>query len=218
MGIAFPAILTNLATPVANAYALRIFADFGAPAIAAFTIVDRVTPVAYGVLFALSGSVGPIMGQNLGAQLFGRVRGVLNDSFICSGVYVAFVWVLLWQINPLIIAIFNATGETAQLVAFFCTAGGALWLFLGAIFVANAAFNNLGFPVLSTAFNWGRATLGTMPFVTFGAAHYGVEGGYTGMIIGAALFGTLAVGTAYVVTGRLTQIAPLKKLSGAKSS
>lgn len=216
MAIAFPAILTNLATPVANAYALRIFADFGAPVIAAFAIVDRVTPVAYGVLFALSGSVGPIMGQNLGASLFGRVRGVLNDSFICAAVYVAFVWVVLWQINPLIIAMFSAKGETAALVAFFCTAGGALWLFLGAAFVANAAFNNLGFPVLSTAFNWGRATLGTMPFVTFGAAHYGVEGGYTGMIIGAALFGSLGAGTAYFVTGRLAQKAQLQNSGRAK--
>ena len=35
--------------------------------------------------------------------------------------------------------------------------------------VAAAAFNNLGRPGLSTWFNWGKATLGTIPFATAGA-------------------------------------------------
>ena len=80
-----------------------------------------------------------------------------------------------------------------------------LWLFLGAIFVATAAFNNLGFPILSTLFNWGRATLGIIPFVTLGAAHFGPEGGYMGLIAGSALFGFAAVFAAYYVTGRLAK-------------
>jgi hypothetical protein len=63
----------------------------------------------------------------------------------------------------------------------------------------------LGFPVLSTGFNWGRATLGTMPFVTFGALRYGPEGGFMGLIIGASLFGVAAVVTAYFVTVRLAK-------------
>jgi hypothetical protein len=96
-------------------------------------------------------------------------------------------------------------GETARLVTFVCAYGGVLWFFLGAIFVANAAFNNLGFPLVSTLFNWGRATLGTLPFVTIGAARFGPEGGYLGLIIGSALFGILAVIAAYMITGRLAK-------------
>jgi Na+-driven multidrug efflux pump len=209
MEIAIPAIVTNLAAPVANAYAMRIFSGFGAPTIAAFAIMDRVTPVAYGVLFALSGTVGPIIGQNLGAMLFARVRHILTACFIGAAVYVLAIWVVLWQLTPLIVNIFGASGETAGLVAFFCATNGALWLFLGALFVANAAFNNLGFPLLSTAFNWGRATLGTMPFVTLGASYHGPEGAFLGLIIGSSLFGSLAILTAYFVTGRLAK-TPLK--------
>ena len=82
---------------------------------------------------------------------------------------------------------------------------GALWLFLGAIFVANAAFNNLGYPLLSMLFNWGRATLGTMLFVTIGAARFGPEGGYAGLIVGSALFGVGAVVAAYLITDRLAK-------------
>ena len=130
---------------------------------------------------------------------------MLTDSFAVSSGLCRFRLALLWFAAPGIVDIFHAVGDTARLVTFFCQYGGALWLFLGAIFVSNAAFNNLGFPVLSTGFNWGRATLGTMPFVTLGALRNGPEGGFVGLIIGASLFGVAAVVTAYFVTVRLAK-------------
>jgi len=79
------------------------------------------------------------------------------------------------------------------------------WLFIGFLFVANASFNNLGYPFLSLLFNWGRATLGTIPFATIGAAYGGVEGGQLGIAFGAMIFGTSALITAYGVSGRLAK-------------
>ncbi len=79
------------------------------------------------------------------------------------------------------------------------------WIFLACLFVANVAFNNLGFPVLSMAFNWARATLGTIPFVTIGARYGGVQGGLMGFALGCAVFGLMAVATAYAVTWRLAK-------------
>ena len=203
MTIAGPAVLTNLAAPVANSYSLSIFARFGEEIVAAFAIIDRVTPVAFGVLFAMSGSVGPIMSQNYGAGLIDRVRSTLTNCFCVIVVYSLCVWMLLWLAAPAITGLFHATGSTAELVVFFCSVGALTWLFLGFIFVSNAAFNNLGFPILSTLFNWGRATLGTIPFVTLGAHLGGPEGGLVGMIAGAALFGVAAAGTAYYAVGKL---------------
>ncbi|MCI0600887.1 MAG: MATE family efflux transporter, partial [Beijerinckiaceae bacterium] len=159
MAIAIPAVLTNLASPAAGAYIMRVYSLFGEAVVAAFAIVDRLTPMAFGVLFALSAAVGPIMGQNLGAKLFSRVRQVLTDCFTLAGTYVVAVSILLALAAPFIVQLFGAQGETARLIVFVCTYGGGLWLFLGATFVANAAFNNLGSPFLSTLFNWGRATL-----------------------------------------------------------
>lgn len=205
--IAAPAVLTNIASPIANIYAMRIFSGFGDSVVAAFAIMDRVTPVAFGTLFALSGAVGPIMGQNYGAKAFGRVRGVLDDCYGVSAVYVALVGVVLWLAAPAIVWLFAAAGETAELLVFFCRVGALLWFFLGGVFVANAAYNNLGWPFLSTAINWGRATIGTIPFVTLGAAWYGPKGGYVGMILGAALFGVVAVIGSYRLVGRISRQA-----------
>ncbi len=74
MGIGVPAILANLAMPVAALYVTRVWSDFGVAAVAGGAVVDRVIPLAFGVVFALTGSVGPILGQNFGARLMDRVR------------------------------------------------------------------------------------------------------------------------------------------------
>lgn len=203
MWIALPAIVTNLAAPVSTAYALRVFADFGEGVVAAFAIIDRLVPVAFGVLFALSGSVGPIIAQNLGAGLYPRITRTLTNSFTLVAGYSLATWLILYIAAPYLPAVFAAEGGTADLIVFFCRWGGLQWLFLGGLFVANAAFNNLGYAFLATAFNWGRATLGTIPFVTLGAQWGGPEGGLVGMIIGAAIFGASAIAAGYFVTGRL---------------
>lgn len=207
MTIALPVILTNLASPVASIYSMHVFSNFGAEIVAAFAIIDRVTPVAFGVLFAMSGSVGPIVGQNFGAKRFDRLRATLTNCYGVAFVYVLSVWGLLALGAPYVAGAFGATGATAGLVTFFCDWGAAAWFFLGCIFAANAAFNNLGFPILSTVFNWGRATLGTIPFVTLGAHYWGPPGGLVGIIAGAALFGVAAMATSYWATGRLAHRA-----------
>ena len=203
MAIGFPAIMANLATPVGSAYTVRVFSDIGEAAIAAGAVIDRVTPVAFGVIFALTGSIGPIIGQNYGARRMRRVRRALTDSFILSIGYVLVAWVLLALAAPLLVTAFDARGDSADYVMFYCRYGVVAWLFLAALFVANTAFNNLGFPVLAMAFNWGRATLGTIPFVTFGARYAGVKGGLVGIALGCAVFGLVAVAVAYATTRRL---------------
>lgn len=203
--IAVPAVLTNLATPIGGILYLRILAPFGAEAIAANAILDRLVPVAFGAVFALSGSVGPILGQNLGARRFDRLRMAMRDAYVFCGLYTLGAWLLLILLRNQIPLGFGVEGATARYVAFFCMVGGLAWVFIGLVLVSNAAFNNLGFPLYSTVFNWGRATLGTVPLAWLGAQHYGVEGAITGLIGGAAAFGLAATWTVFRAIGRIEQ-------------
>jgi Na+-driven multidrug efflux pump len=205
MAIGFPAIMANLATPVGSAYAVRVFSDVGEAAVAAGAVIDRVTPVAFGVIFALTGSVGPIIGQNYGARLMDRVQRTLTDSFLLSIGYVFVAWAALAFAAPFVVTAFDASGASADYVTFYCRVGVVAWLFLACLFVANTAFNNLGYPLFSMAFNWGRATLGTIPFVTLGVRWGGVRGGLIGIALGAAVFGLIAVATAYWTVAALAR-------------
>ena len=74
-GVALPSVAANLATPLGNGYALKVYAGYGDAAVAASAIIDRTVYVGFAVIFALTGAIGPILGQNLGAKLYGpRVR------------------------------------------------------------------------------------------------------------------------------------------------
>jgi Na+-driven multidrug efflux pump len=200
--VAGPAILTNLATPVGAAFVTHSMARFGTEAVAGQTSIDRLVPVAFGLVFALSGAVGPIFAQNLGAARPERVRAALRDSLLFVMVVVCAAWLVLFLAQDLVLLVLSAHGEAAVLVRLFCTWLAGSFLFTGALFVANAAFNNLGFPLLSTAFNWGRATLGTIPLVAIGA-QYGPEGVLTGAAAGSIVFGIAAAAVAFRVVGRL---------------
>jgi Na+-driven multidrug efflux pump len=207
MGIGMPAILANLATPVSAIYVTRVWSDFGEPTVAGGAIVDRVIPLAFGVIFALTGSIGPILGQNFGARMFPRVQRALSDAFIVAVAYSLAAWAVLAIGAGSIAAAFGATGRSAEFVELFCHYGAATWVFVTCLFVANTAFNNLGFPLLAMLFNWGRATLGTIPFITLGAAWGGLIGAMLGLMFGAGIFGLGGVVAAYVVVGRLAKEA-----------
>jgi putative MATE family efflux protein len=195
--IAVPAILTNVATPVGGLLYIRILAPFGAEAIAANTVFDRVVPVAFGAMFALSGAIGPILGQNLGAGRHDRLRQAMRDAFLFGGLYTLTAWLVLVLFRHQIALLFKVEGMTAHYVAYFCLVGGLAWVFTGFTLVANATFNNLGFPLYSTAFNWGRATIGTVPFAWGGAILAGVEGAVAGLVVGSLLFGAASSWTAF---------------------
>ncbi len=205
--VAGPAVLANLATPFAGAYVTRSMAVFGPSALAGQASIDRIAPVAFGLVFALTGAVGPILAQNLGAGRFDRVRATLRDSLLFVIAAVCGAWLVLFLAQDLLVRALSASGETAALIRLFCTWLAGSFLFTGTLFVANASFNNLGFPLLATAFNWGRATLGTIPLVMLGRP-YGAVGVMWGQAGGSFVFGIAAVVVAFHVTARLDRRGP----------
>lgn len=205
--IAVPAVLTNLAAPASNAFFTGIMARFGDQAIAASAIIDRVTPVSFAGVFALAGAIGPVLGQNWGAGRYDRMKQVLKDSLIFMIVYVLGVWLLLVLLQVPIVIAFNAPPLTAELVRFFCQLSGPIWFFISLVFVANTSFNNLGYPLLSTFFNWGRATLGMIPFAYYGALIGGPRGAIIGLGAGSVAFGIAAIITAFWTIRRLERQA-----------
>jgi putative MATE family efflux protein len=206
--IAIPAILTNLATPFANAYVTGAISKFGDGAVAGWTIIGRLMPVAFVGMFALTGSIGPILGQNLGARLFPRVREGFTDALLFAALYTAGAWLFLALAYPEINAIMKAQGQAVEVVGFFCVWLAPFFAFMGALFVSNAAFNKLGRPQLPTYINWARATLGTVPFVMLGAEMDGAKGVLIGQTAGSVIFAAVAVALCYRYIAQLSTAAP----------
>ncbi|MBW3694583.1 MATE family efflux transporter [Vibrio sp. T187] len=191
--IALPAIITNAATPIGNAIVTTGIAQYGEDFVAGFAVVGRLTPVCFAVIFALSGAVGPIIGQNFGAERMDRVKETLNNSLLVTTIYTIAVCIILYFLQDYIVLGFSLEGDAAILVGAFCTYVAITFIFNGALFVANTSFNNLGKPLYSTALNLSKATLGTLPFVYFGSQWFGALGVIYGQALGNVIFGVLGV-------------------------
>ncbi len=195
--IAVPAVLTNIATPVGNAYVTAAIAHFGDSAVAGWAVIGRIIPVAFGAIYALSGSIGPILGQNLGARQPDRMHRTFTLSLLVMCAFTLAAWLGLAFFADDFANAFKADGTARHLIVVFCRWLSPLFVFLGALFIANAAFNTLGRAHYSAVLNWGRATIGTIPFVMAGAAYGGAEGVLAGNMIGGIAFGVVAVWMGY---------------------
>ena len=206
--LAFPSIMTQLATPIGQAYVTRAMADYGEAAVAGMAIVGRLTPIAFGVIFALSGALGPIIGQNFGAMKFDRVRRGFVAGVVFVGVFVVVMTGLLYVLRGPIADIFSATGITRELVYLFCGPLALVFFFHGLLFVANASFNNLGHPYYSTWLNWARHTVGTIPLVILGAMWFGAPGVLIGQAVGGVIFGLLSAVLAWRMIANIENTPP----------
>ena len=215
LAIAGPAMLTNVATPVGNGFVTRAMAEHGEAAVAGMAIVSRIAPVSFAVVFALSGAIGPIIGQNFGARRHERVRIAFLEGLRFAGAYVVVASVLLYLLREPLALLFEADGVTRELVFWFCGPLALLFFFNAAIFVANAAFNNLGRPLYSTWVNWGRNTIGTVPFVMLGSTVMGAPGVMIGQALGSVFFAAIGVWGALTLMARQRErLPPIPRATG----
>ena len=196
MAIALPAILTQLSTPFGNWVLIRAMAAHGDSAVAGIGVVMRVTILGFGGIFALSGAIGGIIGQNAGAGLRDRVESAYLDALKFCLIYTAVIWALIASASGLIADGFGLSPEGAHIVRVFSLYAVGSFFFTGALFVSNSAFNNLGRPLWATVANWIRdgILIGALAFAM------GALWGETGVIMAQALANVL-VGTVAALIG-----------------
>jgi len=201
--IAVPAVATQLSTPFGNYIATRFIADFGDGAVAGWAVVGRLVALTFGGVFALSGAVGGIFGQNYGAGQLDRVRRTYLDALIYSASYIALAWLVLWLLRGVAVDVFKLGPDGANVVFAFTNLAAGGFVFTGFLFVSNAAFNNLGRPLWSTGFNWMRDGILMLPLCWWMGKLWGAEGVVYGQALAGVLAGTVAAIVAWRYLARL---------------
>ncbi|KPC25157.1 MATE efflux family protein [Pseudomonas syringae pv. cilantro] len=196
---AIPAVVGNLATPVGMAYVMAAMAPFGSQALAAIGVIDRVIQVAFCVVFALPGALIPILGQNLGAMNTARVSQAVKTTYVLLICYGAATSLLLILLAEPLARLFHVSGEGLAVFSAFCRWGGLFWTLIGLQFIATSIFISVGRPVYVTLFGWLRASLGTVPFVWYGAQAFGSVGVMLGQLLGNTIVAFCACWLAYRV-------------------
>lgn len=186
-----PAVLASVASPIGLSLVTRYITQFGTDAVAGLAIVGRLSPVVFAVVNALSGAIGPIIGQNYGAGKHDRVRQAYFDAMKFLAVYTLCAIVLLFVFRHIIADAFSATGLTRDMLYLYCGPYAVLAFFNGMIFISNAAYNNLGRPEIAPRINWLKSTVGLWPFLAVGSYVFGVYGVAYGILLNAICFALL---------------------------
>ena len=94
LAIGIPATATNLIGPVSTAIIVSFLAEFSQETVAGFGIASRIEGLFAIPLFALSASIGPFVGQNVGANRPDRADEAMKLSFKFSfywGIIIAII-------------------------------------------------------------------------------------------------------------------------------
>jgi putative MATE family efflux protein len=190
--VGLPAMLTQLIGPVSSAVIVRLLAGHGEVVVAAYGVAIRVEAVAVMLLFALSGSIGPFIGQNWGANRPERVREGLNATYLFCLIWgvVAAVPMLLFGSN--IASWVDETHAVVETAAFYLAVVPWSYGFWGLLMMSSASFNALGKPLPSTVLSFARMFLLYIPLALVLNAWFDYRGIFVAVGISNFIMGGMA--------------------------
>ncbi|WP_300063034.1 MATE family efflux transporter [uncultured Roseobacter sp.] len=188
--VGVPSAFSNAINPAGMALVTAAVATVGEAAVAGFGAATRVQSVVLVPLLALSAGIGPVVGQNWGADAVSRARSAIHTSgWFCVIYGLAAATCLTLFADPLA-ALFaesdkDAHGYAAHYLAFVS------WSFAGygALVTANAAMNARSKAAYSMGLSLARILVVYVPAAWLGVAIFG----YSGILMAAIAANLLAI-------------------------
>lgn len=190
--VGIPAIATNLIGPVTAAYITRLMANYGETAVAGFGVAGRIEAVAAMLMFALSGSIGPFVGQNLGAKKLHRVHLGVTASYQFSLAWGLLVALPLFFFGDAISGLIDSSPEVIAIAALYLALVPWSYGCWGMLMMATASFNAVGKPLPSTALSFTRMVVIYVPLASLLDHLYGYQGIFIATLISNTLLGIVA--------------------------
>ena len=191
LSIGAPAIATQLINPVSGLIITRMLAEYGETVVAGFGIATRIEAVSVMFLFALSGSIGPFVGQNWGANQLGRVRNGINAAYQFSMGWGVVVYLLLLLVASKLVVFIDAnpiSGAVALTYLSLVPFSYGLW---GVLMIASASFNALGRPLPSTTMSFTRMFIVYVPLAMLGNTLFGYAGIFAASMLANFIMGSV---------------------------
>lgn len=192
LSVGLPAAAANLISPLSVGFVTSLMAEYGAEAVAGFGLASRLEALVLIAPIALSASLSPFVGQNFGAQRYGRIKQALQLSYWFCLSWGALVAVLLGTTAPEIAAWFDSDPGVIASASIYLTLVPISYGALGIVLVASSAFNALGKPLSALGMSFSRLLLLFLPLAYLGNQLFGISG-----IFGAACLsnGIVGIGT-----------------------
>ncbi|MBD3663609.1 MATE family efflux transporter [Sulfitobacter sp. TSTF-M16] len=199
--VGLPAAFSNAINPAGMALVTAAVATIGETAVAGFGAATRVQSMALVPLLALSSGIGPVIGQNWGAEEKDRSRAATTLAFwFCVG-YGALAAVVLAVFAAPIAGVFTSGEEDMAFAATYLRWVGFSLFGYGILVVGNAAMNARDKAVWSMSLSLSRILLLYLPLAWIGAVTIGFAG-----VVAAAIVANVLSAWATLVAAKATSL------------
>ncbi len=174
--VGLPAAGTNIIIPVANGVIVALVATYGPEAIAGLGIATRIEMFSLVIFFAMSGIIGPFVGQNLGAERRDRILLGLKQCYIFCMALGAAVAIVVGLAAVPVAGLFSESAEAVEVAALYLWIVPISYGAAGIVMLVNAAFNGLGKPLPATTISVTRMVIVYIPLAFAGRELFGIPG------------------------------------------
>lgn len=202
MNVGGPAALSNAINPAGMALVTAAVATVGEAAVGGFGAATRIQSLAMVPMLALSSGIGPVVGQNWGADAQDRAAAAVAWSFgFCIG-YGMVLGVVLFTFATPLANLLASGGEAAGYAATYLRIVGWSLFGYGFVVTANAAMNARSKALWSTSLSLGRIFAVYLPAAWAGVMLFDYAGITYAAVLANVLAAIAAVGAVWM-TGLL---------------
>ena len=205
IAVGLPAAGSNAINPAGMALVTAAVATLGEAAVAGFGAATRVQSVALVALFALSAGIGPVVGQNFGADKQDRARLALKQAWMFSVVYGLALAVGVTLFADQIAAFFADGNEAQDYAALYLRVVSWSIMGYGILVITNAAMNARSKAAYSLGLSLTRIFVVYVPLAWIGMWAFD----YVGILGAAVLANAFAIAGGLFcarATGLLTEV------------
>ena len=192
MHVGGPAVASGLVMPAGMLIITRMLIGHGEAVVAGYNVASRVETLAHMILWSVSSSVEPFVGQNWGARFYDRVKQALSMTHRFSLAWGVVTFVLMVLVGKSIVAVIDDNPTVIEVSVWFFYIIPLSIGFMGMTQIASSCFNALGKPTPSLVISLLRALVIIVPLAILGNYLFGYVGIFIATAVTNVLVGLLA--------------------------
>ena len=181
--IGLPAAGANMLTPIAGGVMTAVVASYGAEAVAAWGVGNRMESIASIVVLALSMTLPPFISQNVGAMQLERVKKAYATTLKFVLVWQFIIFVIMWLLSSWIAVAFANEPEVSALIQLFLMIVPLGYGMQGVIILTNSSLNAMHRPMTALLLSVIRLFVFFVPISIAGSVMFGLNGLFVGNVI-----------------------------------
>jgi len=190
--VGFPAVASNLIAPVSMGIIMRLLASHGAEVVAGYGVASRIESMVMMVVFSLSMSVAPFVGQNWGAGRIDRVQEALRLAIRFCLAWGAMAFVALLLVGESLVAMINDDPQVIEAAAIYLIIVPIGVGFGGVMNTVTQAFNALGKPMPPLVLTVLQTLVVYVPLAIVGNMLWGYKGIFGALALTSTVLGIVS--------------------------